>query len=330
MDATLHDKSTRQNTAPTCLSKAETKPSIHAAAGLLGASISTAMFYPLDALRTQMHVCKGGDVNQLSSLRQVIRQKGLRRLYAGFAVSVTSYGIGWGAYMAVFKSVQQNLSAYVSSNQIGGGSGSAKSGSVTAGCNVLSGCAAAITTGTVVTPLCVIRTRQQLFDGSNGAKPQNCWQGFKAIVENEGCGALMRGMIPQILIMGNTIIQMAIYEELRHYIVEQKIQPTSFDVALISSVSKAVASALFNPIEVVRTRLQDKRNCTSPEYRSMTVGLRTIWRTEGIRGLYRGVWVNLCRVVPTTSVSFILYEKFLAILSHHNARRAACLPLVAD
>ena len=61
-----------------------------------------------------------------------------------------------------------------------------------------------------------------------------------------------------------------------------------------------------------KTRLQDRRNAGNPAYANMSSAFRTIWQNEGLRGLYRGVGVNVMRVIPTTVCAFVLYEKFLS------------------
>jgi solute carrier family 25 folate transporter 32 len=101
-------------------------------------------------------------------------------------------------------------------------------------------------------------------------------------------------------------------------------------VACVSGLSKAVASTVCNPLEVCRTRLQDRRNFGNPDYANMSAAFRTIWRNEGVRGLYRGVGVNVMRVIPTTVCAFVLYEKLVAgIHSFHVTRNSSSGRIVA-
>ena len=47
------------------------------------------------------------------------------------------------------------------------------------------------------------------------------------------------------------------------------------------------------------------------------VGLfRTIWRAEGVQGLYRGILPNFMKVAPAVSISYVVYEhirKYLGV-----------------
>lgn len=44
------------------------------------------------------------------------------------------------------------------------------------------------------------------------------------------------------------------------------------------------------------------------QHTSATSALLGIVRTEGIQGLYRGLWPNLLKVAPSIATSFFTYE----------------------
>ncbi|ORC92130.1 putative mitochondrial carrier protein [Trypanosoma theileri] len=295
-------------------------PLMHGAAGVLGGSIATAIFYPLDFLRTRMHTYRGGNTYPLRSARQIIREEGLTGVYRGITVSIISHSLGWGMYLMTFRTAQQKFFGPLEKNLIKNDTLSDKDthkGSAT--CDFMSACVASIITGTMITPLNMIKTRRQLYDVRTYHKPRGFFSGLKAIVTTEGLSTLFRGVGPQILLTGSTTIQVTLYEGIKREIFSDNNNPTSLEVALASAVSKATASTICNPLEVVRTRLQDKRNRSLFEYRSMSAALCTIWRTEGVLGLYRGLPVNICRVIPSTVMAFVLYEKCLAAVVALNS-----------
>jgi hypothetical protein len=41
----------------------------------------------------------------------------------------------------------------------------------------------------------------------------------------------------------------------------------------------------------------------------LAVGCTGIWRKEGIRGFYRGLWPNYIKVVPSIAITFLVYEQ---------------------
>lgn len=302
------------------------RPWMHGAAGVMGGSLAMMGFYPLDLLRTRMHTLhQGSRATPFRSVREIVRQEGIRGMYRGMTVSVVSHSLGWGAYLLTFRSAQSNIEKVMESHdaRVRALAGDVE-GRFTfdkyvgpASRDFMAACVAATVTGTMITPLHVIKTRRQLCDGVG---PKGGCQKIQSIIRNEGWRAMFRGLGPQIILTGNTTIQVTIYEWFRRNCFTDHDDPSSLQVAFASAFSKAVACAMFNPLEVVRTRLQARSNSMSSEYRSMSAGLNTIWRTEGIRGMYRGLPVNILRVIPSTVVAFILYEKCLCgIRSSHAA-----------
>ena len=68
------------------------------------------------------------------------------------------------------------------------------------------------------------------------------------------------------------------------------------------------------PLALVRTKLQSQAGLGSklllPKEQTHALGLfRYILRTEGVRGLYRGLIPNFCKVAPAVSISYYVYER---------------------
>lgn len=276
-------------------------PWMHGFAGIFGGSISMTLFYPLDILRTRMHTYDDRKRHKpLDDLKSLWKQEGMKGMYKGVKVAVLAHSVGWGLYLTFFRIVQQNLAA------ANGGKHSSL-GDFTAAC-----CAATVT-ATMVTPLNLVKTRTQLAKGIIPDSERGFKKTLKRVVQQEGWRALFRGVGPQILLGSHTTIQVALYEFLKRRLWGDADAPM-MGVACASGFSKAVAASVCNPLEVMRTRLQDKANREKPEYQSMKLAFRHIWRNEGVSGLYRGIGVNVCRVVPTTVVAFVCYEKCLRVI----------------
>lgn len=280
----------------------DTKPTVkavpwmHGAAGIAGGAISMTMFYPLDLLRTRAHT-QTAQGSRLRSAGVLFKQEGMRGMYRGVTMAVCAHSIGWGTYLTLFRTSQNGA------RRLNG------SDTDTVGGDFVSALVAATATSTLVTPLNLIKTRVQLHD-TPGKKPKGVVSGLRMVVREEGFRSLFRGVGPQILLASHTSIQVALYEFIKRKWWCGEEPPMS-GVALASGASKGVAAVVCNPLEVCRTRLQDKKNIGGVDYSSMRIAFRTIWEQEGVRGMYRGTGVNLCRVIPTTVVAFVLYEKFL-------------------
>lgn len=281
-------------------------PWMHGAAGIAGGSISMTLFYPLDFLRTRMHTYDGKETSQLRSVREIVRQEGFKGMYRGVGVAVGAHSIGWGTYLTLFRAAQGRLAS------MWGGPSSLG--------DFIAACCAACVTATMVTPLNLLKTRAQLHDEATKPQPRGVIGKLRHIARTEGWRSLFRGVGPQILLSSHTTIQVALYECIKRQLWGNDHAPVS-GVALASAASKSVAAAVCNPLEVCRTRLQDKRNLAKgDQYSSMRAAFRTIWMEEGVRGLYRGVGVNVCRVVPTTVVAFVMYEEILKLI-HYFAKK---------
>lgn len=309
-------------------------PWLHGIAGISSGAISMSLFYPLDMLRTRMHTIDGK--RRLNTIAEICKQEGVKGMYRGVGVAVGSHSIGWGMYLSLFKTCQNQTVAW--------------NGGASTGGDFMSACVAATITATTVTPLNLLKVRTQLAkSGRREMPPKGVVRGLKHIARTEGFATLFNGLGPQILLSSHTTIQVALYECIKREVwgkgrigraggdssssssttssTDDSAASTTTDiplygVALASGFSKAVASAICNPLEVVRTRTQDQKSRGRLDYKSMGVAFKTLWREEGLKGMYRGVIVNMCRVVPTTVVAFVLYESFIKVF-HPNKKVAA-------
>jgi solute carrier family 25 folate transporter 32 len=79
---------------------------------------------------------------------------------------------------------------------------------------------------------------------------------------------------------------------------------TNVDFLTLSAVSKMFAGSITYPYQVVRTKMQQY---DMPEMKAREV-VKGIWRSNGAAGFYKGLVPNLVRVMPSTAVTFLVYE----------------------
>lgn len=87
----------------------------------------------------------------------------------------------------------------------------------------------------------------------------------------------------------------------------RRVRPSAADYFLASALAGASTSVLTNPIWVLKTRMLSSDKGSAGAYPSMLAGARTILRTEGVRGFYRGLAVSLLGV-SHGAVQFAVYE----------------------
>ncbi|KAL8918813.1 MAG: hypothetical protein Q9208_007151 [Pyrenodesmia sp. 3 TL-2023] len=106
------------------------------------------------------------------------------------------------------------------------------------------------------------------------------------------------------------------YEQLKRYQVKRtsKLDGTlsSVDYLWLSGASKVFAGSATYPYQVVRARLQMYE--AGQTYNGARDAIAQIWKQEGVRGFYKGLAPNLVRVLPSTWVTFLVYEKTKTVL----------------
>lgn len=73
-------------------------------------------------------------------------------------------------------------------------------------------------------------------------------------------------------------------------------------------VAGGVSRTAVAPLERLKILLQ-VQNPHSIKYNGTIQGLKYIWRTEGVRGLFKGNGTNCARIVPNSAVKFFSYEE---------------------
>ncbi|CAH2069264.1 unnamed protein product [Thlaspi arvense] len=72
-------------------------------------------------------------------------------------------------------------------------------------------------------------------------------------------------------------------------------------------VAGGVSRTAVAPLERMKILLQ-VQNSHNVKYSGTVQGLKYIWRTEGIRGLFKGNGTNCARIVPNSAIKFFSYE----------------------
>jgi solute carrier family 25, member 34/35 len=141
-------------------------------------------------------------------------------------------------------------------------------------------------------------------------------QGVSVITKNEGIRGIYRGIgcayIYQILLNG---CRLGFYEPVRSWTTnlifkDSKVQ--SLGVNVFTGATSGIMGAMAgSPFFLVKTRLQSYSPSlavgTQHKYRNALDGMRQIFRSEGIRGLYRGMGASMVRTGAGSSVQLPTY-----------------------
>lgn len=87
-------------------------------------------------------------------------------------------------------------------------------------------------------------------------------------------------------------------------------QPSSVVVATIGGFSGAVGASVVWPLNILRTRLQTQGTAIHPQtYTGIIDAANQLLNKEGARGFLKGITPNLIKVVPSVSITYVVYNK---------------------
>uniref|UniRef100_A0A8C2AAW9 Solute carrier family 25 member 33 n=1 Tax=Cyprinus carpio TaxID=7962 RepID=A0A8C2AAW9_CYPCA len=191
------------------------------------------------------------------------------------------------------------------------------------------------TVGAIMTcPLEVLKTRLQssgltlrpvfqvqlgTFNGAGVIRPGPVTPGLlqvlRSILEKEGPKSLFRGLGPNLVgVAPSRAIYFAAYSKSKETF-NGIFVPNSGIVHMSSAGFAAfVTNSLMNPIWMVKTRMQLERKALGEKKMNTLQCVRHVYKTEGIRGFYRGLTASYAGI-SETMICFLIYEtlkKYLA------------------
>lgn len=261
----------------------------------------------------------------LGTLQNIYKLEGPQGLFRGLGTALFNVPLFWSIYWYSY----ENLKIYI------------KHEYPTLPLPLLHISSAAISGGiadVITNPFWVVRTRiQTLFlhpEASNclqptklGLRTPSTFEMFRSIYKEEGVSAFYKGVSASFLGLPHVAIQFPLYEYLKTFSKQLRTgdrgngintsgssssssQSSVVDYFCASIIAKMVASSITYPHEVLRVRMQDSRNGRIGLYQLT----KDIVREEGVRALWSGFRVNMLRIIPSTTSTFITYEyvtKFL-------------------
>jgi len=304
----------------------ELNESVHAVSGACAGLVSSTLTYPLDVVKTRLQVQDGWSSTRtpqyrgtFDAVKTIVRTEGVRSLYSGLSVNIVGSSLAWGCYLFVYTAVKQRSSA-LSRN--------------TPFTNVSAGMVAGTNVAVLTNPLWVIKTRMQLDHRSPITGLREFATALDAVrhaYSHDGPRAFARGLVPSLMLVPQGALQMMAYEELKKLTLTRKQaddavrmstaecflcddavhQLTSTESLLMGGLSKVCALVLTYPLQVIRSRLQQKEQSSAVAqrpYHGLVDAVRKIWQREGWRGYYKGITSNMIKVVPASAITFLTYE----------------------
>ncbi|XVF23980.1 hypothetical protein REPUB_Repub13aG0086700 [Reevesia pubescens] len=176
---------------------------------------------------------------------------------------------------------------------------------------------AGITAASATYPLDLVRTR--LAAQTKVIYYRGICHTLQTICKEEGILGLYKGLGATLLGVGPSIaISFSVYEGLRSFWQSQRPHDSTVLVSLsCGSLSGIASSTAIFPLDLIRRRKQLEG--AGGRARVYTTGIfgtfKHIFRTEGLRGLYRGILPEYYKVVPGVGICFMTYETLKMLLA---------------
>lgn len=136
---------------------------------------------------------------------------------------------------------------------------------------------------------------------------RNTWHCLTKIAQQESIRGLYRGMSsPMAGVAAVNAIAFGVYGNVQRMTGDPNGLKGHF---LAGSAAGLCQSLICSPMELIKTRLQlQHTNPKAIQFQNPFQCLRHIWRTEKVRGVFRGLGITAARDVPGFSSYFLFYE----------------------
>ena len=263
-------------------------------AGGIAGGVSRTATAPIDRVKMLLQAAPPGASSGgiLPTLRSVYAEGGAAAFFRGNGANVLKVAPETATKFLVFDAAKKWLSA--------------DAGSPTVGERFAAGAVAGATAQAAVYPLEVAKTRLAVSAPGAYAGTFDCLRSVAATdgVRGlfRGLGASLGGIIPYAGI--DLMVMSLLKDRVAASCEAQGTEPGVGTLLACGATSSVVAMAATYPLNLVRTRMQ----LGGAGNRSPADVVRSTLRAEGWRGLYRGVGVNAAKVLPSTAISYAVYE----------------------
>ena len=163
----------------------------------------------------------------------------------------------------------------------------------------------------------VVKQRMQVF----GSGYRTCMQCGRSILRKEGMWAFYRSYTTQLVMnVPFQSIQFVMYEVMQDFLNNDRSYSPGTHMCS-GAVAGAVAAAVTMPLDVCKTLLNTQENCarTHLSYiNGMASAFRTVYEFRGIYGFLRGMGARVIYQMPSTAISWSVYEFFKFVMTQRN------------
>lgn len=291
-----------------------------AASGALALVIANTLVYPLDLsktiIQTQVKKPTEDDPDSLDSVFvQRVQHKELKykntldvlaKIYAKKGV------LGWyhGLFLLVIGTAAQNFSYFywytIVKRVYARLAKTASNAKHSTPVELFLGALAAAISQLFTMPIGVITTQQQ-----TDKQQRLLYRLAREIYEHDGVLGYWKGLRVSLVLCINPSITYGLYERLKQVLYNNKEFLGPLELFSLGMIAKLMATLATQPLIVSKAMVQKKLQKQSDEVRfdGFTHALAHLWRTEKLRGLYKGVAPQLVKGVIVQGLLFMFKDQ---------------------
>ncbi|XP_006069607.1 mitoferrin-1 isoform X1 [Bubalus kerabau] len=286
--------------------------STHMTAGAMAGILEHSVMYPVDSVKTRMQSLnpdpKAHYTSVYGALKKIIRTEGFWRPLRGLNVMMMGAGPAHAMYFACYENMKRTLNA-VFHHQ--GNSHLA---------NGIAGSMATLLHDAVMNPAEVVKQRMQMYNSPH----RSALSCIRTVWGTEGLGAFYRSYTTQLTMnIPFQSIHFITYEFLQEQINPYRgYNPQSHIIS--GGLAGALAAAATTPLDVCKTLLNTQENMAlnlaniSGRLSGMANAFRTVYQLNGLPGYFKGVQARVIYQMPSTAISWSVYEFFKYFLTKHK------------
>ncbi|XP_067278496.1 mitoferrin-2 [Pseudorasbora parva] len=287
--------------------------STHMFAGAVAGIMEHCLMFPIDCVKTRMQSLQPEPAaryrNVMDALRQIVRTEGIWRPIRGLNVTAVGAGPAHALYFACYERLKKVLSDII------------HPGANSHLANGAAGCVATLLHDAAMNPAEVVKQRMQMYN-SPYRGVLDC---MRCVWQREGVLAFYRSYTTQLTMnVPFQALHFMTYEYLQELLNPQRqYNPSSHMVS--GALAGAIAAAATTPLDVCKTLLNtqeslalDSVSQSGRHISGLGHAFRTVYRLGGLPAYFKGVQARVIYQMPSTAISWSVYEFFKYIITKHQ------------
>ncbi|CAH1784016.1 unnamed protein product [Owenia fusiformis] len=276
--------------------------STHMLAGAAAGIMEHCVMYPVDCVKTRMQCLvpdpKANYRSLADAFYRIVRYEGIGNTLRGINALVVGAGPAHAMYFACYEKLKTLLHG-----------GASKNNALAPLANGAAGCFATVLHDAVMNPADVVKQRMQVYNSPY----KGCMDCFRTVYRTEGGIAFYRSFTTQLAMnIPFQSIHFVMYELCQDLLnKDREYNPVSHMVS--GGLAGAMAAAVTTPLDVCKTLLNTQEKCALTKHNAidgMAQAFRTVYEFRGFPGFFRGVNARIVYQMPSTALSWSVYEFF--------------------